>query len=350
MSTMTRPNTVPNPVANPVPNPRLVRYHAPTGLSTLFRPLPKQPGARPVLDVSYRPASGGPTLRFSAREALGIPEQTLLFVLLELAQEESQRSPESCHIGATSTEVTGRQLWSLLNPGAAGAEGETIHLQTSWFELNRRCNVSTGGSSQALRQAQLKRLCEVIVWEVEPDARRTTRQSYLVAWLVGDEERLHLALNVRLAGAILGGRYVSVSLAERLHLGADTTMALHAFLSTVLRPGHGFNVGLETLAERLWPGSSSSAPLGTQRRRRKVVRDSLNAIGGLQSWGVQWVSPNVAHVVRHAPKAARVRETTIPRLNASKPSSYREQPTPENAPYINAIEPFDVSGLFTTKP
>ena len=60
-----------------------VRYYQPAGLSLLFTPLPK--GAqRPVLDLAY---DLGPEhkLRFSAREALGVPEQTLLLALLGLA-------------------------------------------------------------------------------------------------------------------------------------------------------------------------------------------------------------------------------------------------------------------------
>lgn len=330
------------------PHPRLVRYHPPVGLSALFRPLPKQGGLRPTLDVSYTASAGGPTLRFSAREALGIPEQTLLLVLLELAGEHHASEDRSVLLDNTSDDVVGSSLWTLLNKGASGASGQTVRFETSWYELNRRCGATQSGANQRLRRTQLQRLCEVVVWETAADARQTIQQSFLVAWLVGDDDRIHLALNGRLASALLGARYAQVWLAERFSLPSDVAMALHTFLSTVLRVGRGFPIGVDTLVERLWPGSAATAPQGTHRRRRKDVRDGLRAMAALPGWSVAWPRADLAEVRRGQ---ARVRDSTRvqPRRNANATTFHRERREVEHAFQNNGLQVLDASGLFLTK-
>lgn len=77
------------PVAPIATAPRVVRLAQPFGLCQLFRPLAKDSKPRPVLNEQVEYA--GVSLRFSAREALGAPEQTLLLALLEIAQDESPR-------------------------------------------------------------------------------------------------------------------------------------------------------------------------------------------------------------------------------------------------------------------
>jgi hypothetical protein len=79
-----------------------------------------------------------------------------------------------------------------------------------------------------VRKTCLRRLCEVVIWE-EDRGRRVTQQSYLVAWLVGDDARVHFALNTRAATAFFGAQFGLVSRRERLELSGDTAMVLHAF-------------------------------------------------------------------------------------------------------------------------
>lgn len=279
---------------------RIVRYDPATGLSQLFRPLPKTK-TRPTLDVVYRPAQGGMTLRFSAREALGMPEQTLLLVLLELAQEQyAQVARDVVVIDRCATGI-GQDLWRAMHDGQAAVEGETLHIRTSWYELAGRCG-SHGGRSQQLREEQLRRLCEVVVWEKANDALNSVRQSRLVTLWHGNDVRLHLAVNCRLAGAVMGGLYAQVSMRERQDLATDTAQAVHAFLSTTLRAGRSLKVGVETLMRRLWD-ASGVIPQGTLRARRKAVRDSLVALGRLPGWGVAWPRVEVAEITRRAVRA-----------------------------------------------
>lgn len=332
--------------ATPRSPQRIVRYTGAFGLSTLFRPLPKA-HQRPVLDVRYAPKDGGgPVLHFSARQALGIPEQTLLLVLLELAGEQLTRDVSNCRLNGDAQGVVARSLWRLLYRGGDDM-GDTlsVRFETSWYELNQRCGATTCGRNQQLRRAQLQRLCEVTVWESEQDGRNTTRQSYLVAWVVGDDARLHLALNFRLAAALLGEHYVQVSLTERLALPNDLAMAIHAFLATVVRQGHHLIIGIDSLVDRLWVGSTATAREGSHRRRRKEVRAAVSSISTLAGWSVEWIRDDLVRVQR----GRGVRESTMPRANANETTFFRERPDCSKASQDVASRAIDVSGLFLTK-
>ena len=324
---------------------RVVHFHPPVGLSTLFRPLPKlEGGLRPPLDVTYQPLSGGTVLRFSAKAALGIPEQTLLLVLLELAKEQLEALATDAIVDCKSTSYMGRELWTKLYKGGGGGGESSLKLVTTWYELNRRYGSQTGGSSRATREEQLERLCEVTVWQHDADNKNTKRQSFLVVLLVGDDERIHLALNSRLASALLGQPYAQVSLSERLALRRDIPMALHAFLSTTLSQGHSLNIGVDKLVERLWPGSAEVAPAGTHSRRRNDVREGLEELGRLENWTVQWERADLTKVTR---LSAGLRDMTS--LIAKRSRAFPEEALPKITSKNNGLRTFDASGLFFNK-
>jgi len=284
--------------------PRIVRHDPQIGLSTLFRPLAS--GARPKLDVTYQPAKGGGVvLQFSGKDALGIPEQTLLLVLLELAQERRYES-DGTILDANAETCIARALWGALYRHSEGTLPATLHFSTTWYELASRVGHKPGGSRQELLQAQLKRLCECVVWEKYSN---TVFQSSLVAMVRGDDKRVHIALNVRLADAIWDDRYMPVSLSERLQLKTSISRALHAHFSVWLRAGEGQRVGIDTLVERLWPRANgrdgkarSAIPEGTVRSRRSNVRSALREIDRLEHWSIEEVDASVVMVSREPDK------------------------------------------------
>ena len=324
---------------------RVVHFCQPVGLSRLFRPLPKVADKeRPKLDVTYKPKSPGPFLRFTSKAALGIPEQTLLLVLFELAKQQYEAFAEDVILSKKTNCEIGRALWSRLHKRKSFKDEQTLRLETCWYELNRRCGSQVGGTVQAMRVAQLKRLGKVVVWEYAGDDENTVRKSNLVAWRVGDDDRIHVALNCRLASAILGQPYSQVSLAERLSLKRDIPMALHAFLSTTIGHGHHLKIGLECLINRLWPGSADTAPASTHRNRRSDVHEGLVAIGRLDGWTVEWERKDLAVVTR---LRACVADMTSHITN--KTSSYRRQASPIINNENKELRVFDASGLFLTK-
>lgn len=279
-----------------VPAPQTwARYAPATGLSTLFRPLRKN-GVRPKLNVIHRHGDRL-ELRFSAANALGIPEQTLLLAILNIAGEVLLHHGACRVLDADCADGVGAVLWSALFPDGAWEGAQSLRIETSWLDLNRRTGNQPGGSANAARRQSLVWLCEVVVWEREFDTGQT-RQSYLVRWLTGDDHRIHLALNPRLAASFLGSQYALVSMTERLQLRSDLAMAVHAFVSTAVRQGHQLHIRPQTLAARLWPDSDSRATAGTMRRRIGAVVRALGAIGQLPGWRVGWDAAGVATVHR----------------------------------------------------
>lgn len=289
--------------------PRVVRLAQSFGLCQLFRPLSKDSSERPTLNESfnYRELN----LRFSAREALGAPEQTLLLVLLELAQEQYLRRPTEHTLDKTGRSEVGTLLWSSLHIGLSNVLADapaTLMLNCTWSELHRRCgSASFGGAVTGSRRKSLCRLCEVTVWE-SVESTRTVRSCRLVSWLVADDQRVHVALNHGLAAALLSPGYAQILLSERLQLPSQTAMLVHAFLSTCLGVGKSMNIGYEKLVERLWPLKEKAIPASTQRRRISDVKSALRAIAGLERWKVQ-MGPLVAHLTRTQPKSTAMNLT-----------------------------------------
>ncbi|WP_431273479.1 replication protein C, IncQ-type [Variovorax ureilyticus] len=202
----------------PLDSLRVVCHDPHIGLSALFRLYAKE--TRPKLDVEYQPAGGKLTLHFRGPDALGLDEQTLMLVLLELAQEW-RWSADHSFLKSDSPLPEGQTLWKNLYQQTEGIRPETLWFPTSWYELARRTGKkSYGGSVVAPLKKQLKRLCECVVWEryTTEDGDTTEFQSFLMAMTYSDDKRLFVALNVRLSDAIVSHRYMPVSLAERLQL------------------------------------------------------------------------------------------------------------------------------------
>lgn len=320
---------------------RPVRLFPPIGLSLLFRPLPKA-GTRPTLNVTYE-LSKDHLLRFSAREALGIPEQTLLLAVLELVGEQYVEMGEDVTLSHLDTRSLPSRLWVNMHPdGGVGLPG-TLMVRTTWEELNHRCGAKNGGSMIAIRRACLRRLCEVMVWE-ETLESKSVRQAFLMVWLEGDDRRVHLAVNHRLASSFLGQQYAKLWMNERLRLRTDLAMHVHAFLSAWVRQGQRYSIRLSSLASRVWPTSHASAPEGTLRRRRSELNSALREIGSLDHWCVDW-SPDRAMVTLVRSETGSVRDTTSSALSAKR-VSYREPEVGESPNKIKAISRNDVSALF----
>jgi hypothetical protein len=332
-----------SPRHNNAPKPaRVVRLSQPFGLARLFRPLPKTADARPVLDVTYHPKSGDLTLQFSAKEALGIPEQTLLLGLLELAKAQHEQDGDARVLSAATCSEPGAELWRMIR-GNGNPDRRSLHLETNWHALNRLYGEQTGGSATATRRVQLKRLCEVTVWE-RNNVLKTERQSFLVVMLTSDDNRIHLALNARLAAAILEDGYAQISLSERLALHQDLAKAVHAFLSTTVAPGSGLPIGVETLVDRFWPYSDSAVPAKTHTSRCRNVREALRAIDRLPLWTVTWRGADQVEVNRR--KNMDVEMTSHIAIQSL---SYRHPRMSICPNKINDLQALDASVLFNNR-
>lgn len=172
---------------------RPVRYDTALALSGVFGSLPN--GARPKLDISYE--FGGLTWRWRGPDRLGIPEQTLVLVLLELAQEQVDGAGHQARIAAMEDE---------LYPGDESRRPRLVSLHVSFAELCRRLGREfSGGSASRQILRELERLCEVTVWTYTGEDMQMS--SRMMAWCRSDRTGVDVLLNWRLgSGAELAER------------------------------------------------------------------------------------------------------------------------------------------------
>lgn len=289
---------------------RVVRLARPLGLCQLFRPLPKDGVKRPPLEERYEYA--GVQWHFHAPEALGVTEQTLLLVLLEMAAEQYRRDPRVHTLDGTHSGGVGGLLWRTLFTGSSrAAEAQTIgrstlRLSFSWSEIHRRCgSTSTGGAVTQARRRSLQQLAEVTV-EEHIQASGQQYCARLLSWARGDDGRAYVALHPVLSAAVTSPDYAQVSLTERLALPTPTAMLVHAFLSTCVWQGKSLQIQVETVVRRLWPNPAKPAPSGTARHRRDEVKKALQAIGRLARWRVEFRPSGMVMVRRQgSPSGSR---------------------------------------------
>jgi hypothetical protein len=138
---------------------------------------------------------------------------------------------------------------------------------------------------------------------------KTTIRSQLLAWRVGDDNEVTIALNWRLSRAICDGHHARISLVERRALRSEPAQVLHSWLSSCLRPGGTRRFRHEHLIARVWLGNAIGSTL---RTRHSTLKLALTDIGHLPGWVVR-LDRETATVSR----AARVKSPTPPCQSAA---------------------------------
>ncbi|MEM5299074.1 replication protein C, IncQ-type [Burkholderia sp. JPY481] len=312
---------------------RLVRYDTALAYSGAFCSLPNN--ARPKLDISHE--FGGVTWNWRGPDMLGIPEQSLLLVLLELAQEQSNASEHGARVAAMEDE---------LYPSNESQRPPLASINVSFAELGRRLGrKEDGGSASRQIRKELERLCEVTVWRREVEGKQMS--SRLLAWRRSDSAGVDVVLNWRLAETLFGGQYSPVSLGQRLLLSTDCARALHCSLSVYIRPGCSMQFKLDTLATFVWLDDEVAD--GTRRRRRQAIRDALEQLVAVRGWTVKQLpnTPGTVRIVRWSedwePKA-RSRVGTVRAKAGRGPDGHKDDLSrPPGKPAPNAA--VDISAL-----
>lgn len=316
--------------------PRIVRYDPMLLTAKIFASVKN--GVRPKLDTNFE--FDGDTWGFRGPDLLGVPEQTLLLVLIEFAGAQLSNNHEN--------EPSWHKLRIGLDDGLLWEDGlpATAKIQTSYRELCRRCGmVGDGGSAREHVRKLLKRLCEVTIWcgtadEVQPCSR-------LLCWQYNKVDGVQVILNWKLTKALMGKQYSPVSLTERLALSSDAARALHCALSVRLRPGGCMQFGLEKMESYVWH-DMSVAPV-TRRRRHQELRASLELLQNLGNWTVSVLpkqpgrSEQLFDIGRSHRRTFKVKTT---KSRKSLATGGRHGPTleivsPESKPKVT-----DISGLF----
>lgn len=264
---------------------RQVRFDPALGLAGLFRPQQAR-RQRPHCCVTQQ--FKGFQFEWQAPEAPGVPEQTLLLVLMSLAGPGAQR------LAMQPTSAVGRQLRSALETDGELFHGDAASIHTSLCELVRLCGYADcGGANLEQVRQMLRRLAGITVWLRTPDYEASSR---LLSVIIAPGGRTRVALNARLALAAWGeGQYVSISLAQRLTLSTQTAMAVHAYLSAVIRPGKGHAFEWPRLERAVWGDNAAGS---TYRSRKAKLEAALKEIGR-HGWTIATQGRGIA-VARHS--------------------------------------------------
>lgn len=306
---------------------RLVMYDPAFAAAPLFQPVWR--GNRPRLDVAF--TFGGIQWQWRGPEQLGIAEQSLLLVLMELAKEQASF--------AEATDEETRHIVSALYDLGEQRRPKTAELTVSFYELCKRLNLYTGGSAASQRRTELKRLCEVTVWSKRADA--TVFQSRLLTWQVGNGQGVRVLLNWRLTEVLFGGQFSAVCLNERLALRSECARALHCALSLRIRGDSTMSFHLDKLAAYVWADvesrssgkrqqerAYSDTPAGIAlRRRRGELLDAIGEIAQLGAWSIKTMPSGALRISR---RPLSIKEDTQESVNlpvvTAKPRATRKRP------------------------
>lgn len=270
----------------------IVRCEPALALSGLFRPLQARE-QRPGLSVEQQ--FSGLAFSWVAPQAPGIPEQTLLLVLMALAAPGLHRLPQQAQT------PVGRQLRAALAGEGELFQGETASLATSLSELARLCGYADGGGANLEQVRQmLRRLADITVWIRTPDYEASCK---LLSVVMSKTGLTRVALNTRLARAAWGdAQYVKVSMTERLSLSGQAGKALHAYLSGFVRPGKDHAFSWERLERAVWGGGTA----GSTFRSRKLKLRSALAEFAATNWAID-AGAELVRIARHSDNKAPVK-------------------------------------------
>ncbi len=299
---------------------RIVRHDPALGLNSVFRVLAHRNG-RPKLDVLQ--VFDGVELHWRGPDALGPPEETLLYAILDIAAGAPHL------LGAETQSALGISLRRGLQPTGLLQDKEVVTVETSLCELARRCGYDAGGAALRHVRTMLRRMVEVTLWLRYKGIEGSSRLLY---WMVAENLSIQLAINLRLSAAVLGEVYSKICLAERQALSTHVAKTLHARLSAQLREGRKWDFQLPGLEQRVWGNAANGS---TRRSRHAQLREALGEIGMLARWHV--VQRDRVYSVTHCSASGR----PMPRKSTDDaPEKHRHPAAADSAPALGcgAIE------------
>lgn len=238
----------------------------------LFRSLGPGDRKRMKLDVIYE--HGDDKIEFRNFEPLGADDMRVLQGLVAMSGPEGLLMQDHDEL-----EEGPRQLMlSLFKPPAeiraAKNKPDTLVLRGSFRRVAREIGMSTGGPSLRNIRKCIERLYSVTVIVETNGERYGTR---LLANYSSDDRtgELYVALNPRISQAVIGSRqHTRIDLDEVRQLRSDPARLIHQRLSGWIDAGKTGQVGLDTLAQYVWPEAAKTP--STERYRRAKVREALD--------------------------------------------------------------------------
>lgn len=232
----------------------------------LFRSLKKGDRKKLKLDVVYE--YGDVRIEFSGPEPLGGDDLRVLQGLVAMA------GPGGLLLSPDPHTDIGRQLRLFLEPKWEAVQADALVVKGSYRRLAAEIGYQNIDDSKPIRES-IERLWKVSIIVQHKGKRMGYR---LLSEYASDDVagRLHVALNPRLASAVMGDSpYSRIELREVRQLKTDSARLIHQRLCGFIDPGKKRPVGLDTLTGYAWPDEATGSAL---RMRHKRAREALTEI------------------------------------------------------------------------
>lgn len=239
----------------------------------LFRGLRRGERGKMKLDFVY--LHGEVQVRFVGFEPLGADDLRFLQGLVALAGPTRDNL-----LTPSPTAEIPRKLRLGLETTGYVAQMNAVLVSDTACRLLTEVGLTDGGDNIRNFHASLARLGNVtVILSRDGD----TASSHLLSYcLDGKSGRFYVALNPRLASAMIGRRHTRIEMSEVRRIKSEAARLVHQRLCGFVGPGKSHRVGLDALCAFVWPTNGSAA---NHRQRRSRVRKALAEIGGL-GWGV----------------------------------------------------------------
>ena len=236
----------------------------------LFRSLKRGERKKLKLDVTY--TYGKDRVEFSGPEPLGVDDMRVLQGLVAVAATCGSES-RGIMLRPEPKSEAGHQLRLLLDLEWDAKEKDAMVAKGSFRQLASELGYATdsGGAFRVIRESNER------LWKVSVIVQREgKRQGFrILSEYASDEDtgKLFVALNPRLAEAIIGARpHTRIEMAEVRALQTDPARLIHQRLCGWIDPGKSGRVELDTLCGYIWPDQASGS---TMRMRRQTARNAL---------------------------------------------------------------------------
>lgn len=240
----------------------------------LFRSLKRGDYKRLKLDIGYD-FGKGERLEFKAAEPLGAPELRVLQGLIAMA------GPEGLLLSPEPKTESGQQLRLLLETKFDAVQVNALVAKGSFRSLSKAIGYADIENTKGIQES-IERLWGVSVIAQKGGKRMGFR---LLASYESDEAegRLHVALNPRIAQAIMGeAQHCRISLHEVRALKTDPARLIHQRLCGWIDMGKSGKTTIETLCGYVWMDEANPEAM---KKRKQAARKAIAEIEGL-GWTV----------------------------------------------------------------
>lgn len=276
----------------------------------LFRSLQKGERKRAKLDVVYD-FGDGRRVEFSGPEPLGADDLRVLQGLVAMA------GPAGLVLSPEPQTEAGRQLRLFLEPKWDAILSDALVVRGSYRALAREVGYASIDKTKPIREC-IERLWKVSV--IVQEGRRRMGFRLLSEYASDEDEgKLYVALNPRLASAVMGGQHVRISMGEVRALRTDPARLIPQRLCAWIDPGKWGRVETDTLCGYVWPTEAGST--AAVKKRRHTARLALSELAGL-GWRLREYAKDKWEIGRPGLRAS----PPAPFLTVANPRLFGNQP------------------------